>query len=219
MSRFLSSDLHFTQYNTTAFRAWEDFDRNYKLWGSNAPLPYVTQAGSRYTNSPVTMGLHALLEGVIRCYPQPRLSPTLLLHLADDYGCGPQVSLLLEKGLEECANEKEKSTYMASLKKTYMILNEDDAFASTIRSLPVAELRNGMTLERYNKIQTAQVAYLEGLRNQSVINSSELLLTLQERWKECAANLRQWKLLFEYGKLNHDLYILLECYGKSDIWK
>ena len=205
--------------NVTSSLDWEDFDRNYKLWGSTAPLPYTSQVRSSYGTIPASTCLHALLDSLLRCNPLPHFSPSLLVNLADNYGCGPQVSLLLEAYLKETINDKEKSFYVKSLQKVYLIINEDDAYASSIRSLPVPEFRNGMTLERYNKAQAAQLAYFEGLRNTTIINSIDLLNLLQERWKACALNLRQWKLLFEYGKLNRDILLLLDCFGKNNIWE
>lgn len=218
IAKFLTSDLHYHQQSIPSIPSWEDFDRNFKIWGSNCTLPYVTQSDSRYGTLPVSASLNVLLEGIIRCTPQPRISPVALLHLAESYNCSPQVSLLLEQGLQDCKIEKESKAYMSTLRKVYTMMCEDDAYASTLRSIKIPSLRNGITLERYNCVQTAQIAYLEGLRNQNLINSSELLLLLQERWKECAINLRQVKSLFEYGKLNHELWILLDCYGKSNIW-
>ena len=219
ISKFLASDLHYSQIYVTESLDWEDFDRNYKLWGSNAPLPYASQVQSNYSTIPATTCLHALLDSLLRCNPLPHFSPSLLVSLADNIGCGPQVSLLLEAYIKETVNEKERLCYIKSLQKVYLIMNEDDVYASSIRSLPVPEFRNGMTLERYNKAQAAQLAYFEGLRNTTIINSIDLLNLLQERWKACALNLHQWKSLFEYGKLNQDILLLLDCYGKYNRWE
>ena len=81
------------------------------------------------------------------------------------------------------------------------------------------EISNGLTLERYGKLQTAELAYLESLRNEAVMDSRQLLTVVQERWKECAYNMKKWKLLFEFGKMNHDIWLLLDCYGKCNIWE
>ena len=98
-------------------------------------------------------------------------------------------------------------------------MQETDALAAMLNETPIPQLRNGMVLERFGKPQAAELAYLEGLRNQSVVGSLDALETLQERWKECASNLRKWNALFEYGKMNHDYWVLLDCYGKSNIWE
>ena len=79
-------------------------------------------------------------------------------------------------------------------------MQEYDALAAMLNETPISELRNGM-------------------RNQSVVGSLDALEILEERWKECAYNLKKWKLLFEYGKMNHDIWLLLDCYGKCNIWE
>ena len=218
LSRFLASDIHFIQQGVSPHLMWEELDRDFKQWHVPTSLPYAMQANSRYGSIPCTNGTQALLEGVLRAVPQPRLAPVLLLNLAKTYGCGPQASLLLESGLRDCVDAKERKVYQRCLQQVYLELKEEDAAASMITSLPYPELHNGMVLERFGKYQTAQIAYLEGLRNQEVVNSIDALMTVKARWKECAMNLKQWIPLFEYGKLNRDIVLLLECYGKCNIW-
>lgn len=87
-------------------------------------------------------------------------------------------------------------------------------------STPISiEISNGLTLERYGKYQAAEMAFLESYRNERVMASKELLEVVQDRWKECAFNLKKWKTLFEYGKMNHDYWLLMDCYGKCNIWE
>ena len=217
LTRFLASDIPFLQRGVSTHLMWEELDRDYKQWHAPAVMPYGVQARSRYGSIPCTNGVQALLEGVLCCEPQPRLAPVLLLNLAKMYGCAPQASLLLESGLRDC-EARERSVYLRCLRQTYEELKEEDAAAAMVTCLPYPELHNGMVLERFGRFQTAQVAYLEGLRNQEVVNSAEALTVVKERWKECALNLRQWIPLFEYGKLNRDIVLLLECYGKCNIW-
>ena len=219
LSHFLASDIPFVQRGISTHLMWEEVDRDYKQWGNSVPLAFTSQACSRYGSIPFTNGVQALLESVLRCDPQPRLAPVLLLNLTKTYGCGSQASLLLESGLKECVDKREKDIYSRCLYDVYLELKEEDAAASMITSLPYPELHNGMVLERFGKYQTAQIAYLEGLRNQEVVNSIDALMTVKARWKECALNLKQWIPLFEYGKLNRDLWLLLDCYGKSNIWE
>ena len=218
LMRFLASDIPFAQRGVSTHPMWEEVDRDYKQWGATPALPFTAQARSRYGSLPCTNGVQTLLEGVLRCEPQPRLAPVLLLNLAKTYGCAPQASLLLESGLRECEPD-ERPVYQRCLRQVYLELKEEDAAAAMVTALPYPELHNGMVLERFGRFQTAQVAYLEGLRNQEVVNSAEALTTVKERWKECALNLRQWVPLFEFAKLNRDLWLLLECYSKSNIWE
>ena len=218
LTRFLASDIPFVQRGVSTHPMWEEVDRDYKQWGDAPALPFTAQARSRYGSIPCTNGVQVLLEGVLRCEPQPRLAPVLLLNLAKTYGCAPQASLLLEAGLKEC-EPRERSVYQRCLRQVYLELKEEDAAAAMVTALPYPELHNGMVLERFGRFQTAQVAYLEGLRNQEVVNSVEALTVVKERWKACALNLRQWIPLFEFAKLNRDLWLLLECYSKSNIWE
>ena len=98
-------------------------------------------------------------------------------------------------------------------------MEEMDVFAAMVKSMNLPEFHNGMTLERYGRYHTAQIAYLEGLRNRNLIDSPDALRMLEDRWKDCAYNLRQWNLLFEYGKLNSDYIILCDCFAKFNNWE
>ena len=94
-----------------------------------------------------------------------------------------------------------------------------DSLAAMLTIPQLPELVNGQTLERYGEMQAAETAYLECLRNECTLRNRELLEIVQDRWKECAYNLRKWNVLFEYGKMNHDYWLLMDCYAKSNIWK
>lgn len=100
-----------------------------------------------------------------------------------------------------------------------MELQEYDSLAGMLEMPQLPELANGQTLERFGKTQAAEMAYLECLRNEYTLASCETLEIVQERWRDCARNLKRWNVLFEYGKMNHDLLLLLDCYGKCNIWK
>ena len=121
VTSLLASDLPFLQQSTTTHHLWEELDKDYKQWGASTPLPFAQQAASRYGTIPVTNGLQALLDALLRCTPQPRLPPVLLLHLAKNYGCGPQATLLLEAGLREAGDAKERKAFWRCLKALYVI--------------------------------------------------------------------------------------------------
>ena len=116
MVKFMSADSH----QKTISPAWEELDYNFKQWGSTCSLPYCQQAKSRYGDISTTHELQALLEGVMRCEPLPRLPPILLLHLTRFCGCGPQASVLLERLREDCASEKEKRAFTECLESVYV---------------------------------------------------------------------------------------------------
>ena len=80
------------------------------------------QAPTAYGTLPVTNGLQAFLDAIVRCSPQPRLSPVLLLHLAKMYGCGTQATILLKAGLSEARIPKEQSAYRYCLRQLYVRL-------------------------------------------------------------------------------------------------
>ena len=88
-----------------------------------------------------------------------------------------------------------------------------------IKAMKLPELHNGIVLERFGRYNTAQLAYLKGLRNQKLIESADALRTLEERWKECAYNLRLYQLLFTYGKLNNDHIVLSHCFTRVNKWE
>ena len=81
LNKLLASDIHGIQQNVSTHALWEELDKDYKQWGSSTSHPFGSQANSCYGTIPVTNGLQAVLEAVLRCSPQPRLPPTLLLHL------------------------------------------------------------------------------------------------------------------------------------------
>lgn len=114
--KFMSSDSH----QRTIVPAWEELDHDFKQWGSTCTLPYCQQAKSRYGDITTTHGSQALLEGIMRCEPLPRLPPILLLHLTRYCGCGPQASVLLERLRLDCASEKEKRSFTACLESVYV---------------------------------------------------------------------------------------------------
>lgn len=116
MVKFMSSDSH----RKTIIPAWEELDYNFKQWGSTCTLPYCQQAKSRYGDISTTHGSQALLEGIMRCEPLPRIPPILLLHLTRFCGCGPQASVLLERLRQDCASEKEKRSFTMCLESVYV---------------------------------------------------------------------------------------------------
>ena len=120
LNKLLASDIHGIQQNVSTHALWEELDKDYKQWGSSTTHPFGSQANSCYGTIPVTNGLQAVLEAVLRCSPQPRLPPTLLLHLTKTYGCGPQASLLLEMGLREATDTDEKRAYRQCLKAVFV---------------------------------------------------------------------------------------------------
>ena len=120
LSKLLASDIHGIQQNVSSHALWEELDKDYKQWGASTSHPFAFQANSCYGTIPVTNGLQAVLEAVLRCSPQPRLPPTLLLHLTKTYGCGPQASLLLEAGLREATDTAEKKAYRQCLKAAFV---------------------------------------------------------------------------------------------------
>lgn len=88
-----------------------------------------------------------------------------------------------------------------------------------IKAMKLPEFHNGVVLERFGRYNTAQYAYLKGLRNQKLIESADALRTLEERWKECAYNLHMHRLLFAYGKLNNDHVVLSYCFTRVNHWE
>ena len=219
ISKFLAADIHYEQRDLSMHLIWEEFDKDYKQWACSTSIPFTIQEQSRYGSLPITHSIQAILESLLHCDPLPRLAPSLLLYLSENFGCASYCSVYLERIMNEDLNEKDAAIYSSSLKKIYDILNEKDVSATFTRSLPYREFHNGITLERYNCLETAQLCYYEGLNNPAIFNDSSRLLLLQERWKECALNLKQWVSLFEYGKLNQDMLLLVDCYYKCNKWE
>lgn len=211
--------MHFGQKGLSTHLQWEELDRDYKQWGTPQSLPFCSQSTSRYGSIPISNGIQALLESVLRCEPRPRLSTSLLLFLAENYGCGPIVSLLLEKDVEECVSQKEQSLYEDSLKRVYVNLNEKDAYMSLLRSVKQTNVHNGLVLEGFNQFQVAQMAYTESLKSEVVMNNLSLLQTVQERWKSCTENLYQWTSLYEYGRIFEDSMTTINCLSKMNSLK
>lgn len=219
LSQFLACDCHYEHQGSSTVFSWEEMDCAYKQWGSTDSLPFCLQTSSPYGTIPITGSIDALLESILRCQPQPCFSPTLLLFLAQQYGCGPYVSVLLEQGLSQCASEKELFLYKRCLASVYSVMNEKDASASFVRSLSNQSLRDGMTLERYNQFQFAQVRYVESFNDEAVRNNLQLLQLVQDKWKECAQQMGQWKLLVEYARLNSEYWYCVDFYYRSNQWK
>lgn len=197
---------------------WEELDRDYKQWGVNTVLPFCQQATSRYGNLPYTSGTQVILEGILHCDPMPQIPPVLLVYLTQMYIGGSQASIILERMINECKDGRQQRSYLRCLYKIYENLNEMDAFAAMVKDINIPELHNGIVLERYGKFEIAQVSYLEGLRNEHLISSSEALRLLESRWKMCALNLRQWPLLLQYSRINDNLWLEFYCSEKSNIW-
>ena len=122
-TRFLASDSHSLNQSVSTYALWEELDKDYKQWGASTALPFAAQAPSCYGNIPVTNGLQAVLEALLRCSPQPRLPPTLLLQLAKQYGCGPQATVLLEQGMGEATDAAERKAYRRCLKSAFVRIN------------------------------------------------------------------------------------------------
>lgn len=114
--KFMSADM--SQLSTHLI--WEDLDRDFKQWGSTATLPYCQQAKSRYGDISITNSLQALLEGILRCQPLPRIPSVLLVHLTRSFGCGPQASIYLERLRLEHLEEREKRTLNTCLQSIYV---------------------------------------------------------------------------------------------------
>ena len=119
-TKFLASDNHTFYRKVSTNALWEELDKDYKQWGASTPLPFAAQAPSCYGTIPVTNGLQAVLEALLRCSPQPRLPPTLLLQLAKQYGCGPQATVLLEQGMNEATDATERKAYRRCLKGVFV---------------------------------------------------------------------------------------------------
>ena len=124
-TKFLASDSHSFHQSVSTYALWEELDKDYKQWGASTPLPFAAQASSCYGTLPVTNGLQAVLEALLRCSPQPRLPPTLLFQLAKQYGCGPQATVLLEQGMNEATNATERKTYHRCLKSVFVEVKRD----------------------------------------------------------------------------------------------
>lgn len=221
LSHFLACDIHYNNQGSTAIFSWEELDREHKQWGNEGSLPFCTQTTSPYSTIPITGSIEALLESILRCQPQPRFSPTLLQFLARQYSCGPQVSVLLEQGINQCASEKELLLYKRCLTHVYSTMNEKDTSASFIRSLSNQNLRDGMTLECYNQFQSAQLRYLEIFNDEAALKSLPMLhLTeAQERWKACTQKMGQWQLLASFAKLNSEYWYFVDFYYRTCQWK
>lgn len=211
--------MHFSQKGVSTHLHWEELDRDYKQWGTPHSLPFCSQSTSRYGSIPISNGIQAIVESILRCEPRPRLSTSLLLFLAENYGCGPTVSLLLEKDIDECVSAREHSLYEESLKRVYLNLNEKDAYASMLRSVKQTDMHNGLVLEGFSQFQAAQMAYTESLKSEVVMNNLSLLQTVQERWKVCTENLYQWNSLYEYGRIFDDSMTLINCLSKMNSLK
>ena len=124
-AKFLASDSHSFHQSVSTYALWEELDKDYKQWGASTPLPFAAQASSCYGTLPVTNGLQAVLEALLRCSPQPRLPPTLLFQLAKQYGCGPQATVLLEQGMNEATDATERTTYRRCLKSVFVEVKRD----------------------------------------------------------------------------------------------
>lgn len=216
--KFLSLDMH-TKLGSSLHPRWEELDKDYKQWGVNLSLPFCQQATSRYGSLQATSGVQVLLDSFIRCEPLPHIPPVLLMYLTKHYVGGSQPSILLEKMIAECEDPREKQVYQRCLYEIYRSLNEKDACAAMVKSMEIPELHNGAVLQNYGNFKMAQVAYLEGLRNENVINNSEALWVMEDCWKTCAVSLCQWRVLLEYLKLNTDTVLALYCLEKANLWK
>lgn len=216
--KFLSLDMH-TKLGSSLHSRWEELDKDYKQWGVSLPLPFCQQATSRYGSLDATSGVQVLLDSFIRCEPLPHIPPVLLLYLTKHYVGGSQPSILLEKMIAECEDPREKQVYLRCLYEIYRSLNEKDACAAMVKSMEIPELHNGAVLQSFGNFQVAQVAYLEGLRNERVINNSEALWIMEDCWKECALRLCQWRVLLEYIKLNVRSNLTLYCFEKANLWR
>ena len=216
--KFLSLDMH-TKLGNSLHSCWEELDKDYKQWGVKLSLPFCQQATSRYGSLEATSGVQVLLDSFIRCDPLPRIPPVLLMYLTKHYVGGSQTSILLEKMIAECDDPKEKQVCLRCLYEIYRSLNEKDACAAMVKSMEIPELHNGAVLQNYHNFSVAQVAYLEGLRNGKVINNTEALWVIEDCWKECAVSLCQWRVLFEYLKLNNDFILSVYCLEKANMWK
>ena len=121
-NKFLASDHNARYQGISTHALWEEMDKDFKQWGTSTRIPFTMQAPSAYGTLPVTNGLQAFLDAIVRCSPQPRLSPILLLHLAKMYGCGTQATILLQAGLSEAKIPKEQSAYRHCLRQLYVRL-------------------------------------------------------------------------------------------------
>ena len=120
LNKFLAFDIHTFQTSISTYALWEDIDKEFKPWAlsqASTTLPFTTQSPSLYGTLPVTTSLQAILEALVRCSPQPRLPPVLLLHLVKSYGCGQQATLLMERGWREARVDAEKRAYEQCLKE------------------------------------------------------------------------------------------------------
>ena len=129
LNKLLTLDMHTSQLMSSTHALWEDLDKEYKSWTiptATPTLPFTLQNTSMYGTLPVTNGLQAILEALIRCTPQPRLPPTLLYYLTKIFGCGPQATILLERGMKEASTENEQNAYRQCLKEVLVRVNDDD---------------------------------------------------------------------------------------------
>lgn len=219
LSQYFANDLHYENKSTNVSLLWEELDSEKKPWSNHYAIPFRKQEQSAYGTTPVSLSLEAVLEGIIRCDPQPTLSPTLLLFVASHLNCGPQVSVLLETGLKECTSAKDRQVYQHCLDQMYDLLNEKDASVSSVRSLPHQSLHNGVILERYNKFQQAQACYMDAMSSSESDMDLHLCQFMQERWKLCTQNLGQWNVLFEYARMNEDFYVMARCFFRNSMWQ
>lgn len=120
LNKFLAFDMHNQHMNTSTHSLWEELDKDFKQWGTTTKIPFTTQTVSAYGTLPVSNGLQAMLDAIVRCNPQPRLAPALLLHLTKMHGCGTQATLLLQTGLREASMDKEQSVYRLCLRQAYV---------------------------------------------------------------------------------------------------
>ncbi|KJR83245.1 transformation/transcription domain-associated protein [Sporothrix schenckii 1099-18] len=170
--------------------------------------------------------IQALLAGASRAWPDCKIPPHVMKHLARIFDVWYVALTQLERSaiFPEVASARVRESNLDALVELYADLKEEDLFYGTWRRrCRFLETNSGLSYEQngmWDKAQRMYEAAQVKARTSVVPYSQAEYMLWEDHWVICAQKLQQWDILQDFAKHENFQDLLLECAWRNfDMWQ
>ncbi|CAK7272887.1 transcription-associated protein 1 [Sporothrix epigloea] len=170
--------------------------------------------------------VQALLAGASRAWPDCKVPPHVMKHLARIFDVWYVAVMQLERSatFPEVSSARVRESNLDALVELYADLKEEDLFYGTWRRrCRFIETNSGLSYEQngmWDKAQRLYEAAQVKARTSVVPYSQAEYMLWEDHWVVCAQKLQQWDILQDFAKHENFQDLLLECAWRNfDMWQ
>ena len=170
--------------------------------------------------------IQSLLAGAAKTWPDCKLPPHVVKHLAKTFDAWYIAMVQLEKAAisPEIDSANVRESNLDALTELYASLQEDDLFYGTWRrrcqfvetNAALSYEQNGMWDKAQKMYEAAQIKARTGV----IPFSQGEYMVWEDHWVICAQKLQQWEILQDFAKHENFQDLLLECAWRNfEMWQ